>query len=686
MTQILLSNMKSFAKSSIVCLAGMGLMMSSCNDYFDTVPGEETTLDKTFASRDLTLRFMANIYWYIPNEHMQRFGAQSQTAGVWTGASSEAEYTWDFVKSHEINNGSLNATSSLCNWYWIGYYKAISKANTFLQHIDENNELTQTERDRYRNEVRALRAIYSFFLFRIYGPFVIREDVIEPDASASQMDLPRNSVDECLAWLDSELSEAAAGLPEQIDGEANWGHITKDIAEAYRAKVWLYGASPLFNGNTYYANMINEDGTQLFPQQVDNNKWQKARDYYAAWLGKYTQYILTLRDNSGNPVTDVTKADPYQSLRAYQYVTSVPPCEEVIFYRKDGSDNLSYEMTPYHRGDKSIPGDYCGGSGLAVTQEMVDLYFMSDGTRIDDSAVYAEYAYGPQPDGSNTYPGDDAIADDYLLYKKTYKEPLINKTTFIDGKREVLGQYYNREPRFYTDITFNQAKWLTSTAIYSGLAYDGNSGAGCAGHDFSHTGYLRRKGATSGSWGSGGQCIVQHMRVAEIYLDYAETLIECQNAGITGAGDQYQTALDYINKIRARAGIPGYAFTSSKDARNLNCIVINKDYETVRNVLRRERTIELAFENHRYFDVRRWKVGTMAQGDGWVYPTYHRGGEGGAFWGLSVQKNELKGFYEKTVFETRVFTERTNLFPIPQDDINRGKLIKQNTGWQSEDI
>ncbi len=102
-------------------------------------------------------------------------------------------------------------------------------------------------------------------------------------------------------------------------------------------------------------------------------------------------------------------------------------------------------------------------------------------------------------------------------------------------------------------------------------------------------------------------------------------------------------------------------------------------------MLRRERTIELAFENHRYFDVRRWKVAGMAQGDGWVYPVYHKGGEGGDFWGMDPQAYEFKGFYHKRVFETRVYTERINLFPIPQDDINRGKLLKQNTGWSIVD-
>lgn len=668
------------ARLKYILGAALGLVAAtSCNDYFDTVPGEETTLEKTFQSKHLTQQYLAHIYSFIPDEHCQRNGGINRTTGVWTGGCSEAEFVWSSVRSNEINNGAMNATSSWVNVWWIDYYKGISEANTFLAHIDENQELTAAERERYRNEVRALRAIYSFWIFRIYGPFVMRETVIEPDATSDEMNLARATVDECVEWMSNELAQAAAGLPRQREGEAYWEHITRDVAEAYRAIVWLYAASPLFNGNTYYASLANEDGTVLFPQSVDNSKWQKARDFTKQWLNDYPEYILTLRDPSGNPVTDVKKADPYVSLRAYHYCQSVPPVEEIIFYRRDGAHSMySYDRTPYHNGAN---GDYKGGTGLNPTQEMVDLYFMADGTRIDDSEDYQEYNYGPG--STKEYPGDDVVNDEYLLYRTKCVEPLLKRTTFIDGTREVHGMYYNREPRFYADITFNEAKWLSATAIYTGLAYDGNSGAAVAGHDYSHTGYVVRKGATSGSWGSHNG-VITLLRVAELYLNYAEALAECANAGI-GASSQYDDAIGYVNLIRARAGIPGYAFSAGKDSRGLNYIVIPKTYESVRNVIRRERTIELAFENNRYFDVRRWKVSTMAQGDGWVYPTYHQGGEGGDFYGMDPASNELNGFYKKTVFENRVFTERGNLFPIPQADINRCDRMRQNTGWSMVD-
>lgn len=663
-------------KAKYILGAVLGLIgATSCNDYFDTVPDEETTLDKTFQSKELTRQYMARIYNRIPNEQDQRY--MNGQSGPWTAGSSEAKYSWSFCNDNQVNNGTVNATTGWVATWWREFYKAISQANVFLDRVGENQELTEEERTQYYNEVKALRALLSFYLFRIYGPFVITETSIAPDATAEEMDMPRNSVDECIEWLDRQFTEAAeGGLPVQSDGDGYWGHMTKEVAEAYRAVAWVYAASPLFNGNTYYSDLA-----ELFPQQVDNTKWQKARDYLKKWFDDYPEYKLCLRDVSNNETDDITKADPYNSLRAYQYYTSLPPVEEIIFLRGEGASGMfSYERVPYHSG---APSDYRGGGGIGATQEMVDLYFMADGKRIDDSEEYQEYNYGPGSNPYKEYPGDDVVTDEYLLYKKVYREPLLKKTTFIDGKQEVHGMYYNREPRFYTDITFNQQKWLSATAIYSGLAQDGNSGAGIAGHDFPLTGYVVRKGCTTGATGAhAGKGTM--LRLADLYLMYAEALAECANAGIGGTS-QYEEALEYVNKVRARAGIPGYAFQATKDVRGLDCIVIPKTYESVRNVVRRERAVELAFENCRYFDVRRWKVSTMAVGDGWVYPTYHQGGEGGDFHGMSVQKPEYRGFYEKTVFETRSFSERGNLFPLPQDDINISDKIRQNTGWSQVD-
>ncbi|RAZ95224.1 RagB/SusD family nutrient uptake outer membrane protein, partial [Klebsiella oxytoca] len=86
--------------------------------------------------------------------------------------------------------------------------------------------------------------------------------------------------------------------------------------------------------------------------------------------------------------------------------------------------------------------------------------------------------------------------------------------------------------------------------------------------------------------------------------------------------------------------------------------------------IRLERRLDLAFEGHRFFDVRRWKVADMAVGDDWIYPKYHRGGEGGPIHGMAF-RSDAPAFFEKVVVETRTFLPKHYLFPIPDEDVRR---------------
>src|SRR5690606_34339802 len=75
------------------------------------------------------------------------------------------------------------------------------------------------------------------------------------------------------------ITEAEEHLPLQlINDNVQYGRITLPIASGYKAKILAYAASPLFNGNSDYANFTNKDGTVLFNQEYKPEKWQKAVD------------------------------------------------------------------------------------------------------------------------------------------------------------------------------------------------------------------------------------------------------------------------------------------------------------------------------------------------------------------------------------------------------------------------
>jgi hypothetical protein len=659
----------------------MILFYTSCEDYFEAVPEQNLTLEATFKSRALTLKYLANVYWYIPNEYNQRYigGDSYGTNGVWTAGSIEGEYIWSFNQANQLNSGAFYPATDWVKTWWTTYYKGIHKANVFMSNIDNCQEFSEQERIRYKNEVRALRAFYYFWMFKIYGPFVIVGDnIFNPDSPIADMQLHRSSVEECIQYIldeleavsDADILYSSFGQPNNPTAlnTGSAGNITKEIVEAVRSQVLLYAASPLFNGDPYYSDLKNYDETPLFPQSEDRHKWELARDAAKQFIDNHPLYKLRLVDVDGRDVDDVAASCPYTSCRTAILGNNKATDTEMIFFRTTGINQyLYYDMTPKHT-IGGIDGEYRGGGGLATTQEMVDLFFTNKGLRIEDDPDYYTYDEENPPSLRN------------IARVAAYRDPYSNRL-YIDGTKNVMRQYYDREARFYLNITFNNQLWWFSSKsgnVYSEFNYNGNSGPANNGNDYPPTGLMVRKKRVDGPWASEGNYSIL-IRLAEIYLNYAEAANEC--------GD-LDEAIKYVNKIRARAGVAEYKGRTGEDAtpndaRGNARIEIPFSQAEIRNLIRRERTVELAFENHRYFDVRRWNVAGMTQGDGWVYPTYHQGGEGGDTHGMNVM-GDTNEFYKKVVFETRAFSEKMKLFPIPQADINRNPKMIQNKGWIAE--
>lgn len=628
------------------------LFIISCNDtFFDSVPEDRLTLEETFKSRNLAEKYLANVYSFVPDEFNQRMGGG--TAGVWTAGSSEAEYVWGFVQSQVINNGSLDPSHTVTSRFWTEYYKGISRASTFIDNIDKCEDMPASDKLIRKAEARALRAMYYFNLFKIYGPVVILGDkVLPPDASFEEVQLPRNSVEECIEFITKQLEMAANELPDTPPSGGE-GRITKPIALAVRSQALLYAASPLFNGSDIYKDLKNKDGKLLFPQSEDPDKWRIAKEETKKFLDDYVPTLFNLYriTSEGKTYTGAENQvyDPYLSYREVVRGDNITN-PELIFYRLYAQVSFfQYDMTPFHSGAST--GDYTGGGGKSPTQEMVDLYFTSNGLRITE---------------------DPAYVSDNSLSRRSYTDPF--NSTRVFAKINTLNQWVGREPRFYADITFNNSVWLkTDPEVITTTTYaNGNSGKTVGQNNYPVTGYIVRKGAPLGKWNTSKDRACIMIRLAEIYLNYAEAANEC---------NEFDEAIKYMNFIRQRAGIPEYGSPGSVDDNGFNRIDIPRNKEEIRKRIQRERAIELSFENHRYFDVRRWCVAGMAVGDDWLYPSYHLGGEGGDMHGLNIDYDPPL-FFEKKPFEKRAFTEKHYLFPVPQNEINIDSELVQNTGWE----
>jgi len=179
---------------------------------------------------------------------------------------------------------------------------------------------------------------------------------------------------------------------------------------------------------------------------------------------------------------------------------------------------------------------------------------------------------------------------------------------------------------------------------------NGNSGKATGGNDYTVTGYAVRKAMGLGNWNESNRAGILY-RVGNLFLDYVEAL----NEATPGDPD----ILNYLNQIRQRAGIPQYGAGTGQ-------ITAPADQAAMRQAIRNERRSELAFENVRYFDTRRWKIAETT--------------DNGPIYGLNITQN-LPNFLTVIPFETRTFTKRHYLFPIPAKDVNSDDLMVQNPGW-----
>ncbi|WP_295124882.1 RagB/SusD family nutrient uptake outer membrane protein [uncultured Chitinophaga sp.] len=590
--------------SIIISALTATVFFSGCKDYLDQVPNDRITIEEVFRKKASSEQYLANVYSYVPDLSNQ------WSDNPWLGNSDELDVTWTKYSNYALNLGNISAGTVLFD-KWGNLYAGIRSATYFINHIDENVEILalngQAQIDRYKAEARFLRAYFYFLVMQQFGPAVLVGDKELPaGATAADMQIPRSHYDTCVNYIAAELDAAAAVLPlrpmnNDQVSDAEYGRATKGIALAVKSRLLLYAASPQYNGNTDVATFKDKDGKPLISQTYDATKWARAA---AAAKDVIDLGIYSLyEDVSGDPVKSLQGV----FLQAWN--------NEQIFVRKsNGLSNWDVHCMPRSAG---------GWCGMAPTQEQVDAYFMNDGLSINESSNYSETGF-----------------------------------TDVAGL-SVYNMYINREPRFYAHITYNNSRFQGGNMQAMGtITFFVSSPNGKNGHptDFSKTGYLVRKNVgTQTNDGSGGNGAKQNrpyvlFRLAEMYLNYAEALNESDpgNTDIT----------KYLNLVRKRAGIPQYGEGASP-------LPVPGGQPEMRAKIRAERRVELAFECHRWFDMRRWKIVAQHMGD---------------MHGMNVNRDG-NDFYQRSVAATHLFRPAMYWFPISQYEMDRGKQIIQNPGW-----
>lgn len=219
--------------------------------------------------------------------------------------------------------------------------------------------------------------------------------------------------------------------------------------------------------------------------------------------------------------------------------------------------------------------------------------------------------------------------------------------------------FVNRDPRFNASIIFNGSNWMTAKPVETFVGGRDNIGQARA----TRTGFYLKKFLDESAVWTGQAKTTFHcfpiIRYAEVLLNYAEAMNEAYGPDADPSSFGL-TARNAMTLIRNRAKLTGN--------QNLSSTVSIGDKTKMRDAIKRERRIELAFEEHRYFDLRRWKtpVAQMLQ----------------PLRGLRIVKVQSGNFlYTPTEVENRGFDQKMYFYPFPQNEIVRNKKLVQNSGW-----
>ena len=255
---------------AIIPLAVCMLTMLSCKKYLDKQPDDMLTMDDVWASRPQWQAYLSSVYSFIPDE------AKMQNNYNLLGICDEGDFIWDAAWAGQINIGNWNVSSGYYD-KWTPFYQGIRSASIFINNIDKNNDPTLSPdiRNSWKQEARALRAIYYFYLIRQYGPVVLLPDEpIDINATNEELQLPRSPFDSCINYVVRELDAVlqSTALPQTFTNDKDKGRIDKHTVMGFKSRALLLAASPLWNGNADYAGFKNADGKPLATITYDENK------------------------------------------------------------------------------------------------------------------------------------------------------------------------------------------------------------------------------------------------------------------------------------------------------------------------------------------------------------------------------------------------------------------------------
>lgn len=639
----------------LFCALGLIYGFASCTDYLDKTPDSNVSSDQAFKNFTNFQGYVEEMYNCIPSKESNYWcttfnWGEDEIMNTGLGDSHVTAHFdlgdyrhWygdqqSFLHTDDLNPTKTDKYSHSLEHAWY----CIRKCNLGLANLDKMTDCTQEEKNIIKGQLLFFRAWWHEEMIAFFGGMPYVDTVLD---GSQALTLPRLTYQECAKKCAEDFRAAADLLPNDWDKTAvgkktlgkNELRITKVCALGYMGKVLLWAASPLNNlraevgasknGDTYKYNV------ELAAQAADA-------------LGEALAQV-----NSGKT--------PY-ALAEYKY------SDIYNHVAKDGSKSNFSEIFYTTGKNWKQPG-----STEAILR----------GPYIGENSSNWNFTklWGPK---LNVIVEHDALihqptANYVNYYGMANGLPLDDPESGFDPKHP----FKNRDPRFYHDIVFDGFKYINFTIakeaddyqfkyiqMYTGSNLRSSASQGC------RTGYYCQKLVPHQAnkydgmynWGGALQCDLPYMRLADLYLMYAEAGAAVQGANYKSSKLDL-TAVDAINVLRNRvdAGHVADKFVA--------------DQKKFMDEVRRERAVELAFEGFRWNDLQRWLLLTEYPYNIKTSQEFKRVGN------YDFTKNdprdaEVTGWSEKRIV-TRDFSEKHYLLPLKESDVYLYPEFGQNPGW-----
>ncbi|MET0637326.1 MAG: RagB/SusD family nutrient uptake outer membrane protein [Chitinophagaceae bacterium] len=634
-------NIKIFLAGSFIFL------LTGCKKYLDVTPDNVATLNSSFSNANEAQAYLFGCY-----SNLQSFADIRRNAGF--TASGEVIFPINMQDQttlggaggddgFDLMRGLQNSLNPIHN-FWDGYnmgvrlYESIRMCNTFLDNIHIPLDVQPFDRKRWTAEAKFLKAYYHYWLLRMYGPIPIADVAIPIDASSDEVRQEQQTLDSCFNYVIKTLDEAITGLPPAIqNAAAEAGRITSTIALAVKAEVLVTQASPLFNGNPDYVSFKKKNGENLFPVTEDPAKWQRAAEacriaIEAAEAVGAKPYELNVQGNI------VHMSDETKQMLTLQgaFVDGWNPEQVWTLNPRFG---WSYMAIPRVTSEAAA-NVFAVYSNFSVPVGESEIFYSKNGVPIQEDKTY-----------------DFAGRYQLQVGDETHQYYIKRDYTTVKGN-------FDREPRYYSSVSFDGAVWFGSGNTDDRSPNYVNAVNGYASPPdrlrYNATGYWPKKLVHFQS--VPGQNTVWQtypwtfIRLSGLWLLYAECLNEV--SGPTGE------AYSWIDKVREKAGLAGVVQSWSQYSKNPSKATTK---EGLRQIIHRERRIELAFEGQAGWDLRRWKELQS------VLAT--------PFQGWSVFNRTVAGYYQLSTVYQPAFSLRDYLFPIQEYDLIANPKLIQTPYW-----